>query len=274
MKSSLLKTTVMLAIILSPVADATCQGASLSLSNYQGYIGDSYRAEMTLSSAGSSSVNKIEGSYFYVSSLKDIKLTGKIIDGTDIELHELSAKGKIVAHFKGHFSEYDPDPEGRLPGQSFRPHFSGKLECEVIMGIWQKVNSPKKLPFIFALADSAEGTPEHRYAVAGVSNDAIINRNAYRFWEAVKRKDRKMVASLINYPITVKLPSGRRRLLGARDLIANYDVVFSVEYRRAILNAVPHNMFANSQGVMLGDGVAWFGENGKIIALNISTPAA
>lgn len=268
MKSALLKTMFILAITYSPVTAAICQGARFSLSSYQGYIGDSYRAEMTLNSAGSSSADKIEGSYFYVSSLKDIKLTGEIIDETDIRLDELNAKGEVVAHFKGHFPEYDPDPQGHRPGQSFRPHFSGKLTCEVIVGIWQKVGSPQKLPFIFASAGSVGGTPEHRYAVAGVSNDAKINRNAYRFWEAVKHKDKEMVASLINYPITVKLPAGRRRLLGARDLIANYDDLFSVEYRKAILNAVPHNMFANSQGVMLGDGVAWFGVNGKIIALN------
>jgi hypothetical protein len=256
---SLLKILAVLSISLPGSAFAACSHNDQNwLWNYEGTIGDKYRSGMTLVFGAN---NEVHGLYFYSTSFKDIKLTGKIINGTEIVLDELNAEGKVSARFEGHFPEHDPRPDSG-------PHFTGKLECEVIIGAWQKLDSPQKLPFLFAETNGTGGTLEHRYAVAGVSDDTIIDRSARRFWDAVRRGDKEEVASLVSYPITVTLPTGKRSMRGPKDLVANYDAIFSAKYRKAISDALPHNMFVRSEGVMLGNGEIWFEADGKVMALN------
>jgi hypothetical protein len=73
---------------------------------------------------------------------------------------------------------------------------------------------------------------------------------------------------LIRYPIEVHI-SGRRRTVGnAQELISQYDSIFSPAYRKAVADSMPRNMFARDQGIMLGRGEAWFGSDGRVIALN------
>lgn len=246
-----------LALLLPPGADAACRDSDPNwLRNYDGTIGDGdgYRVRMTLVFYE----ERVSGSYFYASQLRDIPLQGAIENGADITLDELDAQGKVTARFEGKFAERDP--RGKFT--------SSKLECEVIVGSWQRLGSSSRLPVYFSMNSGTGGTLENRYAVAGASDDALIHQNAYRFWNAVKQGDKKTVASLISYPIKVGLSSGSKSLRGPSDLIANYDAIFSPRYREAILNALPRNMFARDQGIMLGRGEVWFGPDGKVISLN------
>jgi hypothetical protein len=87
--------------------------------NYSGSIAEKYRIGMTLVLAGST----VSGSYFYASQLADIRLRGRIAQGTDIVLDELDAADKVVARFEGRF--LTSDPSGRYQGD--------KLECEIIL---------------------------------------------------------------------------------------------------------------------------------------------
>lgn len=221
--------------------------------NYEGNIGNTYQVGMSLIFSG----EEVNGLYFYKSQLKDITLKGRIIHGTDITLDELDASGNVTARFEGKFLERDP--KGKFD--------SDKLACEIIAGYWHKLNSPSITVYL-SLGSGTSGSLSHRYAEAGASDDNLIHKSAYRFWDAVKRGNREIVAESIQYPITLQIPNVKKVIRNSTQLIANYDDIFSSQYRDAILSGVPHNMFVNYQGIMLGDGKVWFGADGKVIALN------
>jgi hypothetical protein len=245
---------LLLLALLPASAHAECSERQPGwLWNYNGTIGDRYRVHMTLVLDG----QEIEGSYFYASQLRDIPLKGTVKNDTDIVLNELDNQGRATARFEGKFVQVDPAGK-----------FTGKLHCEVIVGHWQKLGDSTQRPVDLRMESATSGTLSHRYGIAGVGDDALVDRNAYRFWDAVKRGDKKTVAILIAYPIKVRLPTGNKRLRGPADLIADYDAIFSPKYREAIVNAVPYHMFARDQGIMLGNGEVWFGSNGKVIGLN------
>ena len=222
------------------------------LMNYDGKIGKNYRVGMTLVMDG----NKVDGTYFYSTQLKDIRLKGKVVDSNRIVLDELDATGKTTARFEGSFPEQYP---------SFG---KGKLGCEIIVGIWQSIDSTKKLPFFFSKRNNSMGSLAHRYTLAGAQDDVLIHRNARRFWDAIKRQDKDTVASLIVYPINVRLTGSTKRIHDSKELIANYDEIFSPRYRESILSELPHNMFGGGDGIMFGHGQVYFGSNGKVIVLN------
>jgi hypothetical protein len=231
--------------------DTTCQ----SLRHYDGTIGDSYRVRLTIAITG----NEIEGVYFYATQLKDIPIRGKIVDGARFVMDELDSRGNVTGHFEGEFPERDP--RGKFG--------SSKLQCEVMVGWWfGKDGAATKLPFYLTLEGETGGTLTNQYAPAGAPDDELVHRNARCFWEDVKQGDKKTVASLISYPIRVNFKKGPRRIRSARELVENYDAIFSSRYVDAISKALPRNMFVRDQGIMLGRGEVWFGPDGKVIALN------
>jgi hypothetical protein len=132
------------------------------------------------------------------------------------------------------------------------------LHCEVIVGSWYRIDGKEKL----------QGTLERRYSVAGAQDDDLIHRKAYRFWNAVKQGDKRTVASLVRYPIEVQVAGRPKTLHSPDELVSEYDLVFSPEFRKAIASAARRNMFARDLGIMLGSGEVWFGPNGDVIALN------
>lgn len=89
---------------------------------------------------------------------------------------------------------------------------------------------------------------------------------------AVKGGDRRKVAALIQYPLRVNLGKGTRLVRSSAEFVKDYDAVFTVSIRKAIERQVPACLFANYQGVMIGDGEVWFEEQQdgsmKIKALN------
>jgi len=241
--------------LIPTIADAVCGKSEPNwLWNYDGTIGSKYRVRMTLVFRGVD----VSGVYFYASQLKDIQLSGRIINGTDIVLDEIDVTGKVVARFEGNFPEHDP--RGRFGGS--------KLECETIIGSWHKLGTSETLPVYLSMESGTGGTLTNRYSPAGASDDSIIHRNALLFWNAIKSGDKRTVASLVIYPIKVGISGGTKQINGPKELLANYDAIFSPRYREAIANALPYNMFVRDQGVMLGNGQVWFGPDGKVIALN------
>jgi len=200
----------------------------------------------------------VKGVYFYATQLKDIHVNGELTDGSNLVLDEFDATGNVVARFEGTFPEHGP--RGEWGGR--------RLECELIIGSWHKLNAVERLPFHLTLSSTNGGDLEHRYVAASALDDDLVDRNARRFWDAVKRGDKETVASLIHYPITVELASARRRIHSRKELVDSYDAIFSVAYRDAIGNALPRDMFARDQGIMLDDGIVWFGSDGRVKALN------
>jgi hypothetical protein len=238
----------------TPVTSAfgTCIGDSSFLMNYNGMIGDKYKVRVTITIIG----DKVEGVYFYATQLKDIPLKGTIVDGRNITMDELDDAGNITGKFEGEFPERDP--RGKFG--------SSKLQCDVMVGYWYRSDKPNiKLPFYLSEESRTGGTLKNRY---GASNDDLIHHNAKRFWEAIKHGDKKMVASLINYPIKVGFHKRSKLIRNAKEMVENYDAIFTPAYVEAISKALPRNMFVRDQGIMLGNGEVWFNDNGKVITLN------
>ena len=44
-----------------------------------------------------------------------------------------------------------------------------------------------------------------------------------------------------------------------------YAKELSDEYRQLVINDIPHSLFCNNDGVMLGSGVVWFDTEGNVI---------
>jgi hypothetical protein len=221
--------------------------------NYVGQIAEK-RVKMTLILSG----EEVTGQYFYTTLLHDISLQGRIKDGKDISLDELSADGKVVAQFNGHFADATTHKEG----------VDGKLECDVIAGYWRKKGHSKKRSVYLSLESITAGTLTSRYLGAGAQDDDLVNREAYRFWLAVKQNNMKAVASQIAYPLEYTMNEQKKKCRTAAEFMADYDVVITKKFREEIIKATPHNMFSNDQGVMLGNGEVWFNSSGKVVALN------
>ena len=238
--------------VLAKCTDADWTNGS-SLVNYAGTIDEKYSIQMTLVISG----ENVTGVYFYQSQLKDIHIKGNLADASSLVLDELDPTGKVVAKFNAKFVEQDP--KGRFGGNDLR--------CEIIVGTWSK-DGKQGLSVYLAEESITIGTLDHRYEPAGVDNDALIDSNALRFWAAIKNNDKPAVAAQINYPINVSVSGHLKKINGVNDLLSNYDAIFTARFREAILKAAPKNMFVNAQGIMLGNGEVWFGQNGKVITLN------
>jgi len=81
-----------------------------------------------------------------------------------------------------------------------------------------------------------------------------------------------VVSEMTAYPITIQ---GVEYVDAER--LAHADIVLSEEYKEALKAASCENLFANGEGIMLGDGEVWIGEvldedmqseGLKIIAIN------
>jgi hypothetical protein len=237
-------------------ATAACTAKELTpgwLWSYNGTLGEKDQIRLTLALAQ----GEFTGVYYHAAELKDIRIRGKALDGKRLELDELDGNGKVTAHFDAEFAEHDP-----------RGQFPGALRCQIISGWWQRTGTAPKQPVYLSLESGNAGTLTHLYEAAGVQDDSLIHRTAFRFQEAVSKGDRSAVASMIDYPIRIHLAASVRVIHSSQELLAQYDAVFTPAYRKAIAAAFPRNMFVNDRGIMLGRGEVWFGPAGRVIMLN------
>lgn len=107
---------------------------------------------------------------------------------------------------------------------------------------------------------------------SGFDNDNASIIFADKFKKAVTDDDRKIVASMIFYPIEATLNSKAVIINNEREFIKLYNDIFDKNLCNKIANSDTHNMLSNYQGVMLGDGEVWFSmENGniKVVAVGV-----
>jgi hypothetical protein len=244
----------LIATLLPHATSAVCSKNEPGyLWNYVGDLSKDLRIKMTLVFSGS----ELKGRYVYASQLKDIELKGRIREGREVILDELDTAGQVTGQFIGQFVE--KDPRG-IYGDS-------RLECDVMVGTWQKRGSPQKRPFYLHAVDATTGSLSQRYAAAGASDSHLVEENARRFWEGVKRGDKTSVAQQIRYPIKVTMGKRLTTLRSAADFEKHYDTLITHRTREAILDDIPRYMFVREEGVMLANGIVWFGPDGKVITL-------
>jgi len=212
--------------------------------DYRGVIGN-HKIGISIMVLGSD----VSGEYFYLRWLKDIPIKGKI-NGRKIVLNELDEKGKVVAVFDGHFPEH----------------------ANVIEGEWFRPKGTERKKFRVLLEDSVGLTGDNRYYVAGFNNVQSVETVALQFKKAVIAENREKVASLVLYPVSVKINGKRVEIMNMADFIQRYEAIFNRAFFDRIKESVPHNMFVKAEGVMLGDsGEIWIGKRGgkaRIIAIN------
>lgn len=76
--------------------------------------------------------------------------------------------------------------------------------------------------------------------------------------KAVAENDKKAVASMVDYPFMARIDDRAVTIRDAAHFVADYDKVFTTKVKRAVSNQTYPSLFANWQGIMIGDGEVWF----------------
>lgn len=220
------------------------------LHTYDGTI-DKYRIRLTIAFSG----DRFSGRYFYHSTLKDIRIEGRFTDGRQMVIDEYGEGGNVVAQFKGEFPVEDPQ-EHYGPGN--------KVGCEVMVGLWRKLDTEKDSPFYLNNAFSMAASIDDRYARTGIGkSDLEIEDFAQRFIKNVREDNRRGVVEMIHYPFRLHLDGvGLVRIRNRADLLKNYDALFTDAYKKSLFAEVPKHM-AVIQG-MIRIGFGWIGEDMKV----------
>jgi hypothetical protein len=77
---------------------------------------------------------------------------------------------------------------------------------------------------------------------------------------SVKAGDKAKIAAMVRYPLAVKTDKGQWAVRSSFEFVNTYDQLLTPVIKRAIEKQVPECLFANWQGVMIGDGEVWFEE--------------
>ena len=216
-------------------------------------FGDHSKIGMTLFVAGRS----ITGTYFNKGDLGDFPLEGSYQSDREITLTNLDSAGKPNGRFKLRFVESDPSR------QSDRPLTSDRL-----IGTWVPGSGQRSLQVFLSLTGIRPGKCAPRYAVAGASDDRVVEHNIQAFYFAVLKRQKSLAAEYVSYPATFELAGKRRKIANSAQFLRYYDRLFTKQFVAKIADDIPHNMFANSQGIMIADGAVWFNEHGKAMAFN------
>ena len=108
-----------------------------------------------------------------------------------------------------------------------------------------------------------------RFAVAGVDNERTVEKVLTKLQKAVAEDDRKTVVSMIRYPFaTYDLGEKIKDYPTPEDVLADYDLLFNQEVKDAIASANMDNIFANQEGIMLGQGEIWFNNASGELKIN------
>lgn len=79
--------------------------------------------------------------------------------------------------------------------------------------------------------------------------------------KAVSAGDKMAIAAMVDYPITVSIGGKDVRIKSGKDFVSHYDHIFSDKIVTAIEKQTYAALFANDQGIMIGDGEVWINGN-------------
>ena len=226
--------------------------------DYGGTLGKSARIGMSLFVQD----QRLKGSYFYNAHLTDIPLRGRYTASRDILLTENGPRGETRGTFQLHFAESDSHFKSSEP-----------LQTEVLNGTWTSADGKRTYPVHLQMEQNCPAPGKSRYAVAGASNDEIVEKNAQAFYSAILAGDREKAARFVSYPSTIFSNGNQKVIKNASDCLKVYSQIFSPTFAMEIAAGVLHHMFANAQGIMIADGKVWFDETGKAKHFNNETRA-
>jgi hypothetical protein len=98
-----------------------------------------------------------------------------------------------------------------------------------------------------------------KYAVAGLDDEREVEDFFLSFKDAVARNDKAKVASMVSYPVYVRLTSGRSvRIRNARAFVKSYDAIFGKKFKQLISQTEAKDLWAKWSGVATPRGEVWF----------------
>ena len=114
-----------------------------------------------------------------------------------------------------------------------------------------------------------QAAPASPYAVAGIENAAEFEKVFAALQKVVAVNDRSKVADLVLYPLRVNgwtddvKGKGSVQFGTKAELLDNYDEIFTLQVREAIVGQKVAELFVNWQGVMVGKGEVWLSASDK-----------
>ncbi|MGK0466892.1 hypothetical protein [Clostridium sp.] len=150
----------------------------------------------------------------------------------------------------------------------------GKIE-----GTWISADNKISYPFVLKLEGGLPGAEYGKKYTQFVNNksDQDVENFVSKVQSYIVNNKKEQLSEEIRYPINVKINNNIIKIKNKDDLIKNYDKIFTVEYKQAISKARTKYLFANYQGIMVGNGQIWIndrtlaGDNSSklmIIAIN------
>ncbi|NEJ72226.1 hypothetical protein GR197_17065 [Rhizobium phaseoli] len=88
---------------------------------------------------------------------------------------------------------------------------------------------------------------------------AGFDRPLRQLVQAMRAGDAETIASLAEYPLTIKANGESYDVESAEDFIDNFDDLVAQETRSAVGRQQYQDLFVNSDGVMLANGAVWMG---------------
>ena len=109
------------------------------------------------------------------------------------------------------------------------------------------------MPFKLIIVSKIYADYGKRFDLVGFPDDEVM-KFATNIQKYLIKNDKKMLAKLIAYPIEVKIDGKEKTIRNEKEFINNFDKIFNVNLKKAIINAEPLIMFANQYGAVLGEG--------------------
>lgn len=273
-------------LALAAPAHAACNPADLkspagTARIYDGTIGGApARIALIFGKDGS-----VEGRYALATSTSDNVIRGRIEPGGErMTLTERDGQGQTRLVFSIVFPDTServalavvPPREGEAgspiyrpvvpaetkPGFAYAPYNPG---CGEFGGAMQESGGASK-SLNFASVSRTIDHPQfgHLYAIAGVSDDEIVNRRAQEFRDAIVDNRRDDVVKHFRFPIAFTVKGKFVVIENERGMLKRYDDLFTPMTRANLARLVPRMMQAAEAGVMLTFGV-WLDKDGYII---------
>jgi hypothetical protein len=93
-----------------------------------------------------------------------------------------------------------------------------------------------------------------------MSADRASQRFLSKLQSAFKANDRRRIIKLIDLPLRVNFAAGSHVYRDTRSIMRDFNRIFTVKVRRAVLAQQGDRLFVRDQGEMVGNGELWFRE--------------
>lgn len=96
-----------------------------------------------------------------------------------------------------------------------------------------------------------------RFQAIGIDDPKIVNDFVASVKKALQNKDKAALAAMCTFPLRVNTGSKHSEIADVAAFEKQFDKIFSAKAITTILSQPNSDLFANYQGLMLGNGEAW-----------------